>query len=190
MTDDEIRKKLIAGDEQFFDQLIDQYSKLLWAVAATILTVNNSSQKMDIEEVISDVFLRLWQQPQKYNPQRGSLKSYLVIMTKSLALNKLKGKRRHQHEDIVEINELSLSEAAQKDEEIAWQDLYDAVMKLEEPTRRILIMRFFYEMRPSEIQTQLGLSSKEVDNRLYRGKKKLHEFLEYQNFINEVNSYE
>ncbi len=190
MTDEEVKTKLLAGDEQFFDQLIDQYSKLLWAVAATILTVKNSNQQMDIEEVISDVFLRLWQQPEKYKPKKGSLKSYLVIMTKSLALNKLKGKRRHQHEDIGEVNELYLSETAQKDEDIAWQDLYDAVMKLEEPTRRILIMRFFYEMKPSEIQKQLGLSSKEVDNRLYRGKKKLHEFLEYQDFINEVNSCE
>ncbi|MGG5316222.1 RNA polymerase sigma factor [Enterococcus sp. AZ072] len=190
MTNEEMKKKLIAGDDQFFDQLINQYSKLLWAVGATILTVKNSNQQMDIEEVISDVFLRLWQQPEKYNPKKGSLKSYLVIMTKSLALNKLKAKRRHHHEDLDEINEIYLAEISTKEEELAWQDLYDAVMKLDEPTRRILIMRFFYEMKPSEIQTQLGLSSKEIDNRLYRGKKKLQEFLDYQNFINEVNSYE
>ncbi|MBO1307248.1 sigma-70 family RNA polymerase sigma factor [Enterococcus sp. 669A] len=190
MTDEEVRKRIIAGDEQFFDQLMDQYSKLLWAVAATILTAKNSSQQMDIEEVVSDVFLRLWQQPEKYKPSKGSIKSYLVVMTKSMALNKLKSKQRHQHENISEISEEYLSNIPKAEEEIAWQELYDAVMLLEEPTRRILILRFFYEMKPSEIQSQLGLSSKEVDNRLYRGKKKLQEFLEYRKFINEVNTYE
>lgn len=179
MTPEE-KKKLMSGNTQFYDELIDQYSKLLWAVASTILT--SSSNRQDLEEVISDVFVRLWQHPEKYDPDKGSIKSYLVVMTKSIALNKLKAKRRHQHKnlEIVDENELILYE---RTEETAWQELYDAVMQLEEPTRRILIMRFFYEMKPKEIERQLGLSSKEIDNRLYRGKQKLRKLLEQQKIL-------
>lgn len=185
--DELLYKKLRNREEAAYDEIILQYSKLLWAVASTIITQRTTEAKMDIEEVVSDVFLRFWQHPEKFNPQKGSLKSYLAMMTRSMALNKIKGKQRHQHEEMDELHTLYAVKGTSSHEEEVWQQLYEAVMQLEEPTRQILIWRFFYEMKPAEITQRTGLSAKEIDNRLYRGKKKLREYLEYQNYLTEVD---
>lgn len=173
MTDEEWRKRLLRRNEKDYQLLIQQYGKLCWAVAASILSGPHAS-RMDIEELVSDVFFRFWKQPEKYDPERGSLKNYLALMTKSMALNALKKLRREAV--------LPLEEGWEKADvtmpEPDWQGLYTAIQQLEEPTREIMIRRFFYNEKPARIRQKMHLSSKEVDNRLYRGKKKLRSLLE------------
>lgn len=180
-----IRKR----DETAFEELMDQYSKLLWAVGSRL---NVGSDGMDLEELVSDVFLRLWQHPEKFQADRGSLKSYLCIMMDSLTKNKLKQNARYRHDDLSELMEVGKEsdQVARLDEEAAWQEIYDLIMEIDEPTRRLLLWRIFYDLKPEEITKKSGLSAKEVDNRLYRGKLKLRKLLERNLFYREVDGYE
>ncbi|MHC5229087.1 RNA polymerase sigma factor [Enterococcus sp. LJL99] len=172
--------KLLDRDEDTFQQIIKDYSKLLWAVAGTIITSKTQTAVMDIEEVVSDTFVRFWQNPEKFKPEKGSLKNYLAVMTRSLAINKIKKNQRNIvslfDDEVIETIQLPI-------EEQEWQALYDAIATLKEPTREIFIRRFFYNEKPSTIHQKMNLSSKQVDNFLYRGKKKLQETLDYQNFV-------
>lgn len=174
MTDEEWQERLMQRDEKDYQLLIQQYGKLCWAVAASVLS-NSPSSRMDIEELISDVFFRFWQHPEKYDPERGSLKNYLALVTKSMALNKLKKIQRESALPLEESWKGAVPEAAAD-----WQDLYEAIKELEEPTREIMIRRYFYNEKPAAIRQKLRLSEKEVDNRLYRGKKKLRSLLKHR----------
>ncbi|WP_270344536.1 RNA polymerase sigma factor [Enterococcus thailandicus] len=93
-------QRLKKRDDDAFDYLITAYSKLLWAVGARSGVHNN----MDLEEIISDVFLRFWQHPEKFNPEKGSLKTYLCIMTKSMTRNKWQKVQKFKQEPLTEIN--------------------------------------------------------------------------------------
>jgi RNA polymerase sigma-70 factor, ECF subfamily len=42
------------------------------------------------EEVTQDVFLRLWEQPERFDPGRGSLRSYLLVQTHRRAVDRLR----------------------------------------------------------------------------------------------------
>jgi RNA polymerase sigma-70 factor (ECF subfamily) len=54
------------------------------------------------EEVVQEVFLRLWTQPDKFDPGRGSLRSYLLAQTHGRAVDLLRSdvsRRRRENRD-------------------------------------------------------------------------------------------
>ena len=60
---------LLEQDPSIYQKLIDTYSKLLWTIAAGILSGGGSQE--DVEEVVADVFIDLWKHPEAYEPQRA-----------------------------------------------------------------------------------------------------------------------
>lgn len=136
VREEELYIGLMNQEQEVYQQLIEQYAKLLWAVASTILTDYHVT---DIEEIVSDVFIRLWQAPKKYCPEKGSLKSYLVVMTRSMALNKLKQNKR-MHVTNFEEEEWTEEIIEQKTD---WKELYSAIQQLPEPAKEIIVRRFF-----------------------------------------------
>ena len=168
------RKSLVDGvlrrDESAFREAIQTYTKLLWAVADSILN-GCDGYEQDVEECVSDVFIYLWNNIKQFDPARGSLKSYLVGIAKSNAINRYHKKSR---ERVVQLEDYM--EKADEEKQLETKDysrLYEEVKKLPEPTREIMVRRFFYDEKPARIAEKMGLPKKEIDNRLYRGKKAL-----------------
>ena len=58
------------------------------------------SEASDAEEVVQEVFLRLWNTPEKFDPERGSLRSYLLAQTHGRAVDLLRSEtaRRRREE--------------------------------------------------------------------------------------------
>ncbi|WP_265459292.1 sigma-70 family RNA polymerase sigma factor [Enterococcus sp. HY326] len=184
MKEEELYLGLLEHDERAYQQVMQDYTKLLWAIAASVLNDKNRFSAMDIEEVVSDVFIRLWQYPEKFNPSKGSLKSYLTVMAKSLAINKYRQNQKKNVLQLIDNQEAKEQAIALAEED--WSELYSAIQLLEEPFKEIIIRRFFYEEKPKEIRQRMKLSSKEVDNFLYRGKQKLKRILGDREYLKEV----
>lgn len=182
MNDIDIYQKLVEHDEETYQLIIESYSKLLWAVALSILGSNQAFNTMDIEEIVSDVFIRLWREPQKYDPEKGTLKNYLAVMTKSLALNRYKQNKRLKTMELYE----SLENELTNDED--WEYLYGAIQLLEEPYKEIIIRRFLFSENPKTIRKRMNLSVKQLDNYLYRGKNKLKQILLNQQKTGEIEN--
>ena len=165
---------IMKRDENTFQELFQAYAKLLWTVAGGVLS-SCAGAEQDIEECVSDVFISLWNHPEKYNPLRGSLKSYLCRITKNKAIDIW---RRKSKEKVISLYDYM--EIPTEDDYFDIPDygeLYEAVRELPEPTREILIRRYFHDEKPEKIAKRLNLPKKEVENRLYRGKKELFESL-------------
>ena len=162
--------------EAAINEVITKYSKLLWSVAGAVL--NNIGSTQDVEECVADAFIYLWEHPEKYNPQRGKLKTWLSIVARTQAVNRCREIAKRNIvplEDTDFIDQLGIVDTVLEAE--TRRALLAAVNALGEPDREILIRRYYYEQKPREIALALDMSVKQVDNRLYQTKLKLRESL-------------
>src|SRR5215212_10320533 len=70
------------SDPVVFGQAYDEHSRGVYAAAMRIL--GNQAQAQD---VVQDVFLRVWRRPRTFDARRGELGSYLRLMARSRALD-------------------------------------------------------------------------------------------------------
>src|SRR5215210_9518625 len=70
------------SDPQTFRQAFEEHERSVHAAAMRIL--NNAAQAQD---VVQDVFLRLWRRPASFDAARGELGPYLRLMARSRALD-------------------------------------------------------------------------------------------------------
>lgn len=172
MNDEAVVSGIKRRDEQTINQVINTYSRLLWPIAAAVL--KNVGSEQDVEECIADVFIDLWEHPDRYDPRRGSLKSWLCMVTRCKAIDCYRYLSKHGTvplEGSMMAGRLGLQDALLQEE--TKRELAAAVSALADVERDILIRRYYYEQKPREIAKALDITVKQVDNYLYRSKQKL-----------------
>ena len=178
MNDERTIQAIAARDERAIRRVMDQYSRLLWSVAGGVLQGVGTEE--DLEECVADVYVFLWMHPEKFDPLRGSLKSYLAMVARSRALNR---RRQLTRQDALPLEELSPSQepAAEDPEQTGPPDeaLRHAMNALGEPDREVLVRRYYYDQKPKEIAAVLRLPVKQIENRLYRAKRFLRDRLTF-----------
>lgn len=156
------------------EKIINKYSKLLWSVSSKILTGIGNEQ--DVEECIADVFIDLWKEPDKFDPTKGSLKSWLCLKCKSKSLDRFRKLTSHITD---ELDEGILTDLMEPGKEITRREnmksIRSAVLSLDEPAREIMIRRFFMEQKPAQISEAMDIQIRKVENTIYRTKEKLKE---------------
>lgn len=159
-------------DEGIFNEIVVKYSKLLWPIAAAVL--KNVGNEQDVEECVADVFIDLWENPDKYEAQRGTLKSWLCMVARCKAIDRYRALSKRNTvplEGAMMAGRMGMQDALLQEE--TKRELVAAVNALADVERDILIRRYYYEQKPGEIATALNLPLKQVKNHLYRSKQKL-----------------
>ena len=176
LNDEKIITDIKNRSEVAINEIITKYSKLLWSVAEAVLSHIGSVQ--DVEECVADTFIYLWEHPEKFDHQRGKLKTWLSIVARTQAVNRYREITKRNTlplEDTDFIDQLRVVDAVLEAE--TRKALFAAVNTLGEPDREILIRRYYYNQKPKEIALALDMSVKQIDNRLYQTKRRLREML-------------
>lgn len=179
-TDTEVWNVLKQGQSQALQILYERYSSLVYRLAFRVL-----GNSQEAEDLTQDIFLTLWRS-RNYDPNRGSLGSYLTTLTRSRAIDKLRSRgtqvkflQRWSQLMVTESSSPSPFEAAslsQRSEQVK-----AAIAQLPASQRQVLEMAYFDGMSQSEIAKQLETPLGTVKSWCRQGLLNLRKNL--QNFI-------
>lgn len=177
MQDKQLAAAIARGEGDAMNTVMNRYARLLWQIAAAVL--KNVGSEADVEECVADAFIYLWRNPERFDPQQGTLKSFLCMVVRSRAIDRFRQLTRNP---VLPLEEAVLSATVGMQEELmsreTRRELIAAVNALGEPGREILLRRYYYNQKPREIALAMDLTVKQVDNSLYRSKRQLRELLQ------------
>lgn len=183
MSDQRVRDEIVRRDEKALEKIIEKYSRLLWKVVAAILVQQDACE---VEECVADVFIYLWEHPEKYEPEKGKLSAWLCMIARSRAIDRYrklsKGREFSLESEFAERDweEILGAEAGREETDDRVEQLRRCVALLPDEEREVILRRFFYEQKVSEIALAMGLKTKQVENRIYYCKGKLKKWMEEQ----------
>ena len=156
---------------------MDLYMNSVCGLAKGILLSVGSEE--DVEECVQDVFLDAWNNIEKFSPQRGTFKTWLLILCKSRALNKRKSLINKGK--IIQLDEKLTSSKENLEENYlareGKENVIEEIKSFNAIDREIFVRRYILEQSIEEICSVMNLSRQAVDNRLWRGRKQLRESL-------------
>ena len=168
--------RIESRDADALGALYDRHGGRLLALARRILGDGGEA-----EEVIQEVFLFAWRSAASFDPSRGSVLTWLLIVTRSRAIDRLRARRGTSRPEVRSLDTLAEGPASPVDVEAAsadrqWEALCrSAVDELPADQRRALELAYFEGLTHQEIadrtQTPLGT----VKTRVRLGLMKLRE---------------
>lgn len=163
VSDAEIIARIYTGDEGAMAMLYDRYSPVVYAVALRVLSDRNTA-----EDILQDVFVQLWRNPQSFNASRGSLATWLAVIARNRAIDQL----RRQHPE-VELSETLISvdpdleNTAERKQAI--EKVRAVLARMPAEQRSALEMAFFEGLTHVEIAGKTGQPLGTVKTRIRSG---------------------
>jgi RNA polymerase sigma-70 factor (ECF subfamily) len=177
LTDEAIINLIYEKDESGLSKLADKYEKLLIHIAAGIL----GSRSRDIEECVNDTYLKLWNHIERYDMEKASLKTYLKVIVRNTAINKLrdlsKREERELPDDISDIAKYYIDQKQNVERQVFSKEniklLNEIIGDLNNKDKELIIRKYFYLQSSKQIASSMKMTVTAVDSRLSRLRNKL-----------------
>ncbi|MGE4354742.1 MAG: RNA polymerase sigma factor [Oscillospiraceae bacterium] len=174
MGEQEIIRMIREKNEQGADELLRHYAPLMRYIIAPILP-----NEQDREECLSEAAMRVWEKIDTYDPERGKWNTWLTALTRNTALNK--ARQRRSGNDAEAFSQALPSREPTPEEAVLQQERKAAVQKaigqLPPEGRTLFYRKYYYLQSTAQIASELGMTQRAVEGKLYRLKKSLRDML-------------
>jgi len=171
---------LIQNPEKGLEKIMNQYMGFVYTIVCGKLS--GMCSKQDIEECVSDIFYEVYRTRNLIDLEKGSLKSYLAVLSKRTAIDVFRKQRNSS-------NDVSFDEfdhdwiAADSDVEISVIDsetsdlLIQEIKALGEPDSQIMIRKYYFGQSSKIISKALGIKENTINKKASRALAKLKKVL-------------
>ena len=130
--------------------LFDRYSKVVYSVALRVLRDPASA-----EDVLQEVFMQIWRNPNGFVATRGSLGGWLAVVARNRSIDALRRKRpSEQVDDMALASNYNLADEAERNS--LMEKARGVIHQLPIEQRKTLEMAFFDGLTHSEIAEMTG----------------------------------
>jgi RNA polymerase sigma-70 factor (ECF subfamily) len=176
-------RRLQRGDEAAFEELVRNHGGRLLSVARRFL--GNSE---DAQDAVQEAFIRAFKAIHTFE-ERAQLQTWLHRILVNTALMKLRERRRKPEASIDELLPTFAADGHQTVESREWSDallerketagiVREAIGRLPEPYRVVLVLRDLDERDTAETARMLGTTTTVVKVRLHRARQALRTLLD------------
>ena len=178
---DETLLLLIARNQpDALSELYHRYHRLIFSLAAAIVSDPHTA-----EEVTLDVFTRVWQKADSYQPDRAAVRTWLSRITRNQALNVVRHRNSRLDWRTVRWADVSAQPTADKHQPDALAELAQAQARVQAAVRQLppeqqetLALAYFGGYSHQQIATKLGQPLGTVKTRIRSAIKKLRHLLQ------------
>jgi len=172
LSDEQLVAAIAAGDQTALRVAYDQCAPSVFGVAIGLLR-----DRSHAEDVTQEVFLRLWDRPDRFQPDRGSLRSFLQMDAHGRSIDLLRSARAAQRRDRVDHDVRKSTIPAGTEElamsEIASGQVRDALFELPDEQRIPITLAFFDGYSYRDVADLLSLPEGTIKSRIRAGMQRL-----------------
>ncbi len=167
LTDVELVRRTLAGDRGAFRTVYERHSGSVLSLAKRVLRNQHLA-----EEVTQEVFVQLWNNPDRFDPTRGSLRTFLLTMTHGRSVDAVRSEtsrrdREERESRLVPVATAGVDETVERSSEDA--ALRSALGDLPPEQRRPIELAYFGGHTYREVASRLGEPEGTVKSRIRIG---------------------
>ena len=177
LDDKELVQAIVERKSDAVAELYDRYSGMLKALSQRIL-----HDPSDAEEILQETFLQVWNQAGRYDPKRSSVSTWLVLISRSRSIDRLRSRQVKLRTATAAGRENpDIHTSPQGVGNVLGQErrkrLREEMAKLPNEQSQVLELAFYGGMTQSEIAEQTGIPLGTVKTRTLLAMKKLRQAL-------------
>lgn len=167
--------RIQAGDQGALAELYDQRQRLIYSLALSIV-----SSPADAEEVTQEVFFRVWEKAGIFDESRGSALSWMVTMTRRLAIDRTRSKHYKAGARSAEFTDKTalISSGDEAFRALEHSEALTALETLSADHREVINLSFFEGLSHSQIADCLDKPLGTVKSRIREAIGKLRQQLQ------------
>jgi len=178
-SDDQLMEAVVNREEGALKSIYERYESLLRTVILGVIR-----DESEVDDVLHDVLLQVWEQGDRYNPNDKGLRGLLVTLARRRAFDRLRRRAAYRRatESLKTDTDNPLTfEIAPHSNQVEVHDLSEllkrAMQELPDAQKEVIDLAFFKGMSQREIAAKRQISLGTVKTRLHLAQRKLHNYL-------------
>jgi len=167
------------GDRRALGRLYDRHAPVLMALGVRML-----GERREAEDILHDVYVEVWKHAGDYDPERATVKTWLVLRMRSRCLDRLRSAGHSRRESLTDREETTLDRTVPDGAHVGAMDarvdagrLQAVLATLPADQRAVIVLGFFDGLSSSEIAHELGIPIGTVKSRVRSAMTKLRQAL-------------
>ncbi|MDQ3930430.1 MAG: sigma-70 family RNA polymerase sigma factor [Chloroflexota bacterium] len=195
MSDEQLMLAVSHADTHALEELYDRHIKGCFGLAMKIVR-----DPLVAEEVVQDVFMKLWSRPHSFSAERGKFSSWLLTLVHNGSVDKLRRTQTGMKGKTISINSGSetgldivgtIADTAPGPEDVAWDNergqlVREALDKLNEAQRQAIMLAYYEGLTQVEIAEKLRQPLGTVKTRTRSAMRQLRHLLDMPHLLGDV----
>ncbi|MBI4787358.1 MAG: sigma-70 family RNA polymerase sigma factor [Chloroflexi bacterium] len=181
LQDEDIIRRLCAGESWAMAVLYDRYDRLVFSLALKILRDRSAA-----EEVVQEVFVKVWRRARDYQAERAKFSSWLARIAHNHAIDKLRQRNTLPYmtsdEHAAQIVDVGPTPHDMAEQQLDHRRIVAALDQIPGEQRRAIELAYFDGFTHQQIARKLGTPLGTVKTRIRRGMQNLKLVLQQPEF--------